>query len=94
MMPSSPDPARIAQTVVASAVKKHLRKMQDIANANGGTRAAGTPGFDASRDYVAGVLKKAGYTVTLQQFDFPFFNENSTAVLQRTAPSPEGATMS
>ncbi|WP_169946575.1 M28 family metallopeptidase [Microbispora sp. H11081] len=86
---ADPDPARIAQTVVASAVKKHLRKLQDIANANGGTRAAGTPGFAASRDYVAGVLKKAGYTVTLQKFDFPFFNENSTAVLQRTAPTPK-----
>ncbi|WP_169986967.1 M28 family metallopeptidase [Microbispora sp. H10836] len=86
---ADPDPAQIAQTVVASAVKKHLRKLQDIANANGGTRAAGTPGFAASRDYVAGVLKKAGYKVTLQKFDFPFFNENSTAVLQRTAPSPK-----
>ncbi len=86
---ADPDPALIAQTVVASAVKKHLRKLQDIANANGGTRAAGTPGFAASRDYVAGVLKKAGYTVTLQEFDFPFFKENSIAVLQRTAPSPK-----
>ncbi|MEU7695556.1 M28 family metallopeptidase [Microbispora hainanensis] len=86
---ADPDPGKIAQTVVASAVKKHLRKLQDIANANGGTRAAGTPGFAASRDYVAGVLKKAGYTVKLQAFEFPFFKENSTALLQRTAPSPK-----
>lgn len=86
---ADPDPAQIARTVVASAVKKHLQKLQQIADANGGTRAAGTPGFDASRDYVAGVLKKAGYKVTLQPFEFPFFKENSTATLQRTAPTPK-----
>ncbi|MBX6386542.1 MAG: M28 family peptidase, partial [Microbispora sp.] len=86
---ADPDPGAIAQTVVASAVKKHLRELQHIADANGGTRAAGTPGFAASRDYVAGVLRKAGYTVTLQRFDFPFYEEKSTAVLQRTAPTPK-----
>lgn len=35
------------------------------------------------------MLKKAGYTVKLQAFEFPFFKENSTALLQRTAPSPK-----
>ncbi|GIH69945.1 M28 family metallopeptidase [Sphaerimonospora thailandensis] len=86
---ANPKPAQLINSVVASAVKQHLQKFQQIANANGGNRAAGSPGHDASRDYVAGVLKKAGYKVTLQQFDFPFFSENSPAVLQRTAPSPK-----
>ncbi|MEW9533816.1 M28 family metallopeptidase [Microbispora sp. NPDC049125] len=85
---ADPDPAQVAQSVVVSGVKKHLRKLQDIADANGGTRAAGTPGFDASRDYVAAQLRKSGYTVTVQPFEFPFFQENSTAVLQRISPSP------
>ncbi|WP_433498185.1 M28 family metallopeptidase [Sphaerimonospora sp. CA-214678] len=86
---ADPDPGRLIQSVVASGVKQHLRKFQQIADANGGNRAAGTSGYDASRDYVAGVLKKAGYTVTLQAFQFPFFSENSTGVLQRTAPTPK-----
>ncbi|MFC0865411.1 M28 family metallopeptidase [Sphaerimonospora cavernae] len=86
---ADPKPAQLINSVVASAVKQHLQKFQQIANANGGNRAAGSPGHDASRDYVASVLKKAGYQVTLQQFDFPFFSENSPAVLQRTAPSPK-----
>ena len=30
----------------------HLSKLQDIANANNGTRAVGTPGYEASVDYV------------------------------------------
>lgn len=86
---ADPDPALIAQTIVASAVKKHLTKLQQIADTNGHTRAAGTPGHVASRDYVAGVLKKAGYKVTLQAFEFPFFKENATATLERTAPAPK-----
>ena len=31
----------------------HLRKLQEIADANDGSRAEGTPGYDASVDYVA-----------------------------------------
>ena len=38
-----------------------IEDFQAIADANGGTRAAGTPGYRASRDYVAGKLLKAGY---------------------------------
>src|SRR5690606_14097444 len=74
-----PDPTSLAQKVVASAVKKHLYKFQQIADAHNGNRAAGTSGYDASRDYVADQLRKAGYKVTLQAFEFPFFAENSPA---------------
>ena len=45
-------------------------ELQDIADANNGTRAAGTPGFDASIDYAIGVLEGAGYTVTREPFSF------------------------
>ncbi|MFC7385440.1 M28 family metallopeptidase [Sphaerisporangium rhizosphaerae] len=86
---ADPDPARLAQTANGPAVKRHLQKLQQIADANGGTRAAGTPGHDASRDYVAGVLKKAGYKVTIQPFEFPFFKENSTALLEQISPEPK-----
>ena len=33
---------------------RHLRALQDIAVANGGNRAAGTPGYDRSAEYAAG----------------------------------------
>ncbi|MFC4590773.1 M28 family metallopeptidase [Sphaerisporangium corydalis] len=85
---ADPDLTLLAHTVTAPGVKKHLQKLQQIANANGGTRAAGTPGFTASRDYVAGQLKKAGYKVTIQPFDFPFFEEHGTATFQRISPNP------
>ena len=38
----------------------HLQAFQDIADANGGTRASVTPGYDASVDYVTGLLEEAG----------------------------------
>jgi hypothetical protein len=57
----------------------HERVSQWIANQNGGTRASGTPGYDASADYVAGRLRAAGYTVTEQEFTFPFYREPEPA---------------
>jgi aminopeptidase S len=39
----------------------HLQALQRIADENGGNRAAGTPGYEASVEYVAGVLRAAGF---------------------------------
>ncbi len=41
----------------------HLQKFADIAKANNGSRADGTPGYDASVDYVATVLRDKGFDV-------------------------------
>ncbi|WP_438293803.1 M28 family metallopeptidase [Streptomyces sp. HUAS TT7] len=49
---------------------RHLEAFQKIADANGGNRAAGTPGYDASAAYVYGQLKQAGYDVSYQDFTF------------------------
>ena len=51
-------------------VRAHQAAFQAIADANGGTRAAATPGYDASVDYVVEKLEAAGYQVELHQFDF------------------------
>lgn len=86
---ADPDPAAVSKSITAPLVKRHLEKLQEIADANGGTRASGTPGFDQSVDYVAGKLRKAGYQVTLQEFEFPFFRELDKPALARTSPSPK-----
>ncbi|MEL3951626.1 MULTISPECIES: M28 family peptidase [Streptomyces] len=49
---------------------RHLEKFQEIADANGGNRAAGTKGHKASTKYVYDRLKKAGYKVSYQDFTF------------------------
>lgn len=41
----------------------HLQQLQQVADANGGNRAEGTSGYDASADYVAKVLKDRGFEV-------------------------------
>ena len=41
-------------------VTEHLEAFQAIADANGGTRAAGLPGYDASVDYVVDTLDSRG----------------------------------
>ncbi|MGW0807644.1 M28 family metallopeptidase [Nonomuraea sp. NPDC002799] len=78
----------LVKKVKGANAKKHLEALQAIATANGGTRAAGTPGYDASRDYVAGKLRKAGYKVTLKPIDFvESWTENSPPTLNLTAPT-------
>ncbi len=64
----------------------HLQVLQDISDANGGTRASGTPGYDASADYVAGQLEGAGYEVTRQEFSFFSFEEISVSMVADGAP--------
>jgi hypothetical protein len=60
---------------------RHLRALQDIASESGGNRAAGTPGYDRSAEYVAETLKEAGYRVHFEEFEFPFFEERVPPVL-------------
>jgi Zn-dependent M28 family amino/carboxypeptidase len=68
--PAAPDLGRgLAGKVTADGMLAHLRALQDIANANGGNRAADTPGYDASVDYVAKALRSRGFDVTTPQFD-------------------------
>ena len=69
-------------------ILEHLQALQAIADANDGTRASGTSGYDASAEYVADLLENAGYSVTRQAFQFPFFEVNGPVVFSQTAPNP------
>ena len=48
--------AKLLECVTLEGVREHQAAFQAIADANGGTRAAGTSGYNASVDYVAGLL--------------------------------------
>jgi aminopeptidase Y len=63
----------------------HLRALAALTRDAGGTRAAGSRGYEAAADYVAGVLQRAGYRVTRQAVAFPFFDERSPARLATSA---------
>lgn len=71
--PPAPPPADLARDtagqITADAMYVHLRALQEIADANGGTRAEGTPGYDASVDYVVKVLRDSGFDVQTPEFE-------------------------
>ncbi|MFD5447570.1 M28 family metallopeptidase [Streptomyces sp. NPDC003470] len=60
--------AAAAPDIPVANVKAHLTQLQSIATANGGNRAHGRPGYQASLTYVKGKLDAAGFTTTVQQF--------------------------
>ena len=61
--PSSNAVQQLAGQVSDARAVKHLQALQKIADEHGGNRAAGTPGYAASVEYVAGVLRGAGFEV-------------------------------
>src|SRR5215211_5260890 len=84
-----PDSSELREAVTVEAVFGHMEALNDIAAANGGERASGTPGYQASVDYVVGLLEPAGYNITIQPFDFAFFDELSPSELERVSPDPK-----
>jgi Zn-dependent M28 family amino/carboxypeptidase len=84
------DPAaQMRKIITVKGMLKHENRFQQIADANGGTRVAGTAGFDQSVTYVVNKLRGAGYDPVVQPFDFAFFSENSPPSFERTAPTPK-----
>ncbi|WP_307785480.1 M20/M25/M40 family metallo-hydrolase [Microbacterium hibisci] len=73
---------KLLECVRVDGVVEHMAQFQAIADANGGTRADQTPGYDASVDYVVGVLEDAGWSADV----VPFTYEAAEVVLKQTAP--------
>jgi Zn-dependent M28 family amino/carboxypeptidase len=74
--------------VTLEGVREHQEAFQTIADANDdpfypGTRAAGTEGYAESVEYVAGLLREAGYEVTLDPVEITF---NFPATLRQLTP--------
>ncbi|WP_282084905.1 M28 family metallopeptidase [Streptomyces tendae] len=73
---TAPAPAHPAAGATAAAapdipianVKAHLSQLQSIATANGGNRAHGRAGYQASLNYAKAKLDAAGFTTRVQQF--------------------------
>ena len=79
---------KLLECVTLRGVREHQEAFQEIADENDdpfypGTRAAGTEGYDDSVRYVAGLLRRAGYRVTLDPVDVTF---NFPATLRQLTP--------
>jgi Zn-dependent M28 family amino/carboxypeptidase len=78
----------VLDCVTVAGVRVHQGAFQLIANRNDdefypGTRAAGTEGYRNSALYIAGLLRLAGYRVTLDPFEFEFVG----TLVTQTAPT-------
>ncbi len=74
---------KLLECLTIEGVRGHQAAFQAAADDNGGTRAAGTPGYAASVDYVVDTLEAAGYDVELDPFEFTFV---PPATLQQLTP--------
>ena len=74
---------KLLECVTLEGVREHQAAFQAIADANGGTRASGTPGYDASVEYVVDRMTAAGYNVTLDEFPFVYI---APPLLEQLAP--------
>jgi Iap family predicted aminopeptidase len=83
-----------ASEIRAPGLREHLRALQEIADENGGNRAAGTPGSEASADYVAETLREDGWRVELRPVTFPYFDERSPPSLGDLEAGSEVRTLS
>ncbi len=78
--------AKLRTAVTVAGILTHERAFQRIADRHDGNRVAGAPGYDASANYVAVKLRKAGYGVTTQPFEFPYFEELAPATVGQISP--------
>lgn len=62
--------ALAAPNINVANVQAHLTQFQSIANANGGNRAHGRPGYLASVNWVKSKLDAAGFTTRVQSFSY------------------------
>ena len=80
--PASEFATELQEKVGVDAMMAHLTKLQEFADANGGNRALGSPGYAASVDYITNTLKDKGFDVTTDEFEvrLPFADEPSVIV--------------
>ena len=82
---------QLSRSISVARMRADLRALERIADRNGGSRAAGTPGYAASVRYVRDQLRRAGYVPRVTPFPFVSYLETlergrQIAPLQRDLP--------
>ena len=85
------DTSALRNAVTVSGIEEHQAALEAIANDNIfegiPTRATGTPGHEASVDYVVDKMTAAGFNVRLDPFDADIFFEQAPAAFEQTSPN-------
>ena len=87
--PNNNNSSKLRKAVSAAGIMEHAQAFQAIAEANGGARVSGTPGYDASAQYVADRAEAAGLDVSFQEFDYEYgLLDIVPPILRRVSPAP------
>jgi hypothetical protein len=86
-------PSKLLPCITTDDLWNHMKAFQAIADANPGpdghpSRNSGEPGYKASVDYVAQVMKDAGYNVTIQTYKFFYFAFAGLPLFSEISPTP------
>jgi hypothetical protein len=86
-------PGKLVPCINTADLWTHMQAFQAIADANPGadghpSRNSGEPGYKASVDYVADLMRKAGYDVTLQPYTFTYTSYVGTPTFSQASPTP------
>src|SRR2546423_316273 len=79
-------------------LRHHMQALQAIADANPGpdghaSRNSGEPGYKASVDYVAKLMREAGYDVTIQTYTFFYFSYVRQPMFHEVSPTAHEFTL-
>src|SRR4051812_36341498 len=86
-------PDKLVPCIQSTDLWNHMKALQKIANQNLSpadfhpSRNSGEPGYKASADYVARVMKDAGYDVTLQPYKFTYYAYTSPPTFSEVSPN-------
>jgi hypothetical protein len=87
-------PSKLVACIKTNDLWNHMQRFQAIADANPSpadghpSRNSGEPGYKASVDYVAKVMRDAGYDVTIQQYTFTYYAYTGIPSFSQTSPTP------
>ncbi len=77
----------LRKALTVEGVREHQAAFQSHAEANGGSRTGGSPGFEASATYVKARAQAAGYTVSDHFFEFLYNADNTPPTLRQESPT-------
>jgi Zn-dependent M28 family amino/carboxypeptidase len=78
----------LREAVTVPRIRAHQKVLQAIADKAGGNRLASTLGHQLSAEYVARLARRAGYNVSLQEFEFFLVADATPPVLAQVSPEP------
>ncbi|MCW3062979.1 MAG: hypothetical protein JWN32_151 [Solirubrobacterales bacterium] len=91
-------PNKLVACIQTDDLWQHMQALQQIADANPGpdgkpSRNSGEPGYKASVDYVANLMRKDGYKVTIQPYTFDYFAYQGIPSMSEASPTAHDYTL-